>query len=284
MKVFIGDPGVDDAVALAVLAAASVDLDLVVATAGNVGVSAASTVASRLVQALGTGWEVQAARASRLLERPQRPGRDLKVHGDDGLGGEVHRLPPAPEPADLDDRALAGAEVFACGPLTAVAEAIEVGQRPARITWMGGGIEAGNTTAHAEFNAWCAPEAVDTVLVSRIPLTIVPLDVTRQVRLDREQLARWHGSTVGGILAAAYEEMIGRGDAVPHDAVAAVAWLHPGLFGWQEMTLRCETASGPSYGVLASTTAPDRLPSLVATECDVIDVTERIVAAVAALR
>ena len=284
MTVFVGDPGVDDAVALALLAAEDVDLDLVVATAGNVGVAAASTVASRLVQALGTGWEVQAARASRLLERPQRPGRDLKVHGEDGLGGQVDRLPPAPVPSELDGRALAGAEVFACGPLTAVAEAIEIGQHPARITWMGGGIEGGNTSAHAEFNAWCDPEAVDAVLASSIPLTIVPLDVTRRVRLDREHLARWRGSPVGGILAADYEAMIGRGDAVPHDAVAAVAWLHPALFGWQEMALRCATTAGPTRGMLAATTASGRVPSLVATECDVAAVTEWIVGAVATLR
>lgn len=281
MQVFVGDPGVDDAVALAVLAAQGVDLSLVVATAGNVDVGVAAEVASRVVQALETRWPVQVARRSRLVERPPREGREVKVHGDDGLGGQVHHLPAADDPPDLDAALLRGADLFACGPLTAVAEAIDAGHTPERICWMGGGLEAGNTTERAEFNAWCDPAAVDRVLTSGVPLAIVPLDITRQVQLDDRDLERWTGSAVGLVLARAYEAMVSFGEAVPHDAVAAVAWLRPDLFEWREHRLRCPMATGEERGALRP--GDGGPPSLVATTCDAVAIRELIVASVESL-
>jgi inosine-uridine nucleoside N-ribohydrolase len=47
-----------------------------------------------------------------------------------------------------------------------------------------------------------------------------------------------------------------------HDAVAAVAWIHPELFTWEPMALRCE----PSGALVP---AEDRPPVEVAVEVDV---------------
>jgi inosine-uridine nucleoside N-ribohydrolase len=284
MVVFVGDPGVDDAVAIGVLAEHGVDLELVVATAGNVDVEPAATVAARLAGALGLRCPVRAARGSRLVRRPHREGRDLKVHGDDGLGGQVDRLPSAPEAADLRHDGLAGAEVFACGPLTVVAEALDAGTVPTRITWMGGGLEGGNTTVAAEFNAWCDPEAVDQVLTSGVPVDVVPLDVTTRVHLGAVDLDRWRGSLVGSVLADAYGAMIGRGEPVPHDAVAAVAWLQPELFEWSSRPLRCDTTGTATRGALLSGDPSATSATRVAVDLDVAEVHRRIVDAIAALR
>lgn len=285
MVVFVGDPGVDDAVALGVLACHGVDLELVVATAGNVDVEPAATVAARLVAALALTGPVQAARQSALVRRPEREGRDLTVHGSDGLGGQVDRLPAAPVAGDLQPALLHHADVFACGPLTAVAEAMDAGAMPTRVTWMGGGLQRGNTTAHAEFNAWCDPAAVDRVLCSGVPVDVVPLDVTTQVHLGSNDLARWRGtSLVGTVLADAYDAMIGRGDPVPHDAVAAVAWLQPELFDWSAQPLRCDTSSTPTRGALVTGEAGSSDEVVrAATGVDASAVRDVIVRAIAAL-
>jgi inosine-uridine nucleoside N-ribohydrolase len=49
-------------------------------------------------------------------------------------------------------------------------------------------LEHGNTTAVAEFNAYADPEALDFIIGSGVPITLVPLDVTRQVALTRDKL------------------------------------------------------------------------------------------------
>jgi purine nucleosidase len=57
---------------------------------------------------------------------------------------------------------------------------------------MGGAVrERGNVTEHAEFNIFVDPEAADVVFSSGLPLTLVTLDVTHQVVLEREELKRW---------------------------------------------------------------------------------------------
>ena len=48
----------------------------------------------------------------------------------------------------------------------------------------------GNITPGAEFNFFVDPDAADAVLCSGIPITLVPLDVTRRVRLERKFLTQ----------------------------------------------------------------------------------------------
>ena len=78
--------------------------------------------------------------------------------------------------------------IVALGPLTNVARALDADaaamREIGRLIVMGGAIEApGNVTATAEFNFHVDPEAADRVLTSGMPITLVGLDVTRQVRL-----------------------------------------------------------------------------------------------------
>src|SRR2546430_2182537 len=56
---------------------------------------------------------------------------------------------------------------------------------------MGGNIAArGNTTRYAEFNAWCDPEALDTVLKAGLATELIGLDVTRQAVLAPQEVTR----------------------------------------------------------------------------------------------
>lgn len=227
------DPGID-AVALAVLVGLGAAPDLVVAVPGNVDLGTAARNAVGLVALLGMDAPVRSFSAPL---RPVPDGARGSTHGDDGLGGQVGRLPPgvAAEPLAMDD--LPGS-VLTTGALTCVAAAVEAGRPVDRLVWMGGAIEGGNITAIAEFNAWSDPAATDLVLQAVEGARIVPLDVTRQVPLVEEDLeALAAGGPIAGLLADALRA---RPKLLVHDAVAAVAWMRPDLFDWRPMTLRCE--------------------------------------------
>ena len=54
-----------------------------------------------------------------------------------------------------------------------------------------GNIEAaGNTTRFSEFNAWCDPEALATVLAAEIPTEMIGLDVTRKIVIKGNEVNR----------------------------------------------------------------------------------------------
>jgi pyrimidine-specific ribonucleoside hydrolase len=140
-----------------------------------------------------------------------------------------------------------------------------------RILWMGGSLGEGNITPEAEFNAWCAPDAADEVLRSSAAVTtVVPLDVTRRVVVDPDDLS---GGATASLLADALR---GRSAAPVHDAVAAVAWLRPDLFTWDELSLRCQTADDRRGALLTEGPGPTR----VAVDLDARTVRGLIVEAV----
>jgi purine nucleosidase len=57
------------------------------------------------------------------------------------------------------------------------------------MVWMGGAVDVpGNVTADAEFNAYVDPEAAGEVFEAGLRVDLVPLDATRQTRIDGGQL------------------------------------------------------------------------------------------------
>jgi purine nucleosidase len=127
--------------------------------------------------------------------------------------------------------------ILATGALTVVAEALNAGNPITEIVWMGGAVAGGgNMTPAAEFNAWVDPEAADPVLASDVPLFMIPLDVTRQIRLTPDDLGVMAElGEVAALAARACSHFHNQGDSmVPHDAVAVVAKLQPEHFRWEE--------------------------------------------------
>jgi len=101
--------------------------------------------------------------------------------------------------------------ILALGPLTNIAYLVQrspgAAQRLAGIIAMGGAVrDRGNVTPFAEFNIAADPEAAAVVLRSGVPLTLVPLDVTRQVAADPGWGARL--AATGGKIATASAAMI----------------------------------------------------------------------------
>lgn len=241
-SVVICDPGVDDLLALLVLTGAGSAPKAVIGTAGNVDAELAYQNAARIVALLELRCPVTKGSHHGLVG--PYPDIGVPFHGSDGLGGIGPRLPAVVRPGDPSDPLpLIGGSVLATGALTVVAEALSSGRPITDVVWMGGAVGCGgNMTPTAEFNAWLDPEACDRVLSSGLPIAMVPLDVTHMVPFTSEDLAAM--SELGQLAALAARACSHfhdqGGQMFPHDAIAAVAQLHPELFAWEDRWVRCE--------------------------------------------
>jgi pyrimidine-specific ribonucleoside hydrolase len=276
------DPGVDDAIALAVFAGRrDCELRTVVAGAGNVPAAATWRNASGLVSLLGL--DVAVGRGSSRALDGTPIVRHATSHGADGLAGLSGSLPAPPDDRPADGIPLIEGNVVATGPLTDVALALRAGQAIGQIVWMGGSLVPGAP----EFNAGTDPIAVNAVLgAGGAHLTVVPLDVTRQVVFDRAHVARWAGGPpLAGFCARLARLRFGEpGRGLLHDPVALVAALEPGLFEWVEVRLRCvEHGDGTPGTFTSASTGSARPPNArLAVAVDVDAVRARILDAVLA--
>ncbi len=243
------DPGHDDALAL-LLAAGDPRVRLlgVTTVAGNQTLDKTTRNAQRILALAGVSGVPVAAGCARPLVGELTVADD--IHGVSGLDGPdldvsyppvagVHAvelmrrlITESPEPVTL----------IATGPLTNVALLLrthpEVAGRLGRIVFMGGSTERGNTTPYGEFNIVTDPEAADIVLRSKLPLTMVGLNVTHQALATADIIAGLHalGTTLGRVsaelmtfFASTYRRSFGFADPPVHDPVA-VAWvLEPSL-------------------------------------------------------
>ncbi len=198
------DPGYDDVFAIW-LAAANPEIDLLAITtvAGNGAVEHTSFNARVACTVAGIhGVPVARGAAGPLAQMLKTADW---IHGSNALGGVV-----LPEPAmALDDReatelirdTLRGSEspvtIAATGPLTNIALVVDghpdLVERIERIIWMGGSTSRGNVSAYGEFNASTDPEALDLVLRSGIPFTMVGLNISHQALIKREVRSRIRG-------------------------------------------------------------------------------------------
>lgn len=227
---------VDDALALAVLLGhpAEVELDAVVTVYGDTVLRA--RLAQRYARLAGRSIPVHAGEAA------TRSGRDVWWAGHEGtLHANLDEEPVEPEPGvDALMRIVLGSpgevDVVAVGPLTDIAAAID--RDPAfgsavRGLWiMGGGFGIGR----AEHNIRSDVDAARIVFAAGIPTTVAGLEVTERLTVDQAQLTRIADS---GPLGAALQRDIHqwwefRRETwnVPHDPVAVLALLQPGLFGF----------------------------------------------------
>ena len=280
------DPGIDDALAI-VLALRSPELrvELMTTVAGNAGLRAATDNARRLLALLDPDPPPALVRgAARPLRG--RLGTAPDVHGDDGLAGlsdlrdRRGRLlypasrGPMPSGEDAGDSIAAKARehgealtIVALGPLTNIARALEADERAmrkvGRLIVMGGAIEVpGNVTAVAEFNIHVDPVAADRVFASGMRITLVALDVTRQVRL------RWpvvrdalHGdrSPLARALRHFTRAWSSSEDGMPlHDPLATALAIDPGLVRTRPLPVRVETAGLHTRGMSVADRRPYR--------------------------
>jgi purine nucleosidase len=174
------------------------------------------------------------------------PGETTPLSGKDvwwaGIEGAAYDalppLPPAPAgPPSPGVRLLLdaepGAELLAIGPLTSVAVALDAGLDVASITIMGGDLA---DPAAPEHNLASDHVAARRVLGSGLPVTLVGIDITRQVRFGEAEVARFAAAgPLGAVLATEMRAWMRRFDEdfeVPHDPLTALTLLEPDLFAF----------------------------------------------------
>lgn len=266
------DTGVDDALAL-ILALRSPELEVIgISTvAGNTTVENSTRNTLLVLERLEAPEIPVAQGAAQPLVRPLRTA--AQVHGADGLGNATAVYPPPRrEPARLTGEEMilemlrrfpGELTIIATGPQTNLARALardrETFRRVGEIVIMGGAIRVpGNSTAVAEFNFYADPEAAAHVLASGVPIRLLPLDVTEQARVERNdfrRLAQERDSSVFQFVReftvvyfTLHAQALGFNGGYLHDPMAVASVIDPSLIQWEEMHVEIETAGELTAG------------------------------------
>ena len=244
------DPGIDDAVALAIaLFDPRVEVLAVTAVAGNVPAEQATANAQAIVSFLDPPRLPRLGAAS---VEPLLPPRPASVHGPDGLGGlelprvSLHGGHPSEkviwETIKAHPREVT---ILALGPLTNLSRVLKrdpgIAELIGAVVACGGTIHAaGNATAAADFNFYCDPVAARHVVREPVTKTLVPLETTAQAVYEFDLLDRLPreftraGKILRPMLAHAFRaqrQLLGSEGIRLHDVAALVAVTNPELFG-----------------------------------------------------
>ncbi|MDQ0087550.1 non-specific riboncleoside hydrolase [Paenibacillus anaericanus] len=196
------DPGIDDAVALAIaLFNEKLDVRLITTVGGNVGLDKVTINALRLLKFFNKNVPVALGADRPLIKEPIDAS---DIHGSTGMDGFDFEEPT--EDLVLKENAVNAMyrvimdskepiTLVPIGPLTNIALLLkmypEVKENIAEIVLMGGSTGRGNAGVMAEFNIYADPEAAKIVFQSNLPLVMVGLDVGLKALVypeDSEQL------------------------------------------------------------------------------------------------
>ena len=258
------DPGIDDCLAL-LLALQSPELDVrgITITYGNTVVENAYRNTVEIIRKVKRQVRVPLGiGARRPLKRQLQVADD--THGPSGLG--YADVPPAgvildyvrplervldaqPEPVTL----------VTLGPVTSLALVLRanpdlIRKKVARHVAMIGNVEAaGNQTRFSEFNAWCDPEALATVLAAEIPTEMIGLDVTRKVIMKGNEVERLaqHSPWLYDALrfyVEFHKKQEGLDGAVINDVLAIAYLLQPDVLTFSDLRISVDLDDGQRRG------------------------------------
>ena len=276
-KVIIdSDMGTDDAVALCMaLFDDRLDILALTATEGCVTADQATRNLQAVVGMLDPDRHPRLGAATSTENAPAV--NTTYLYGEDGLGNagfevsELQHMMPAEKLIVDCVRSNPGDVTIIClGPYTNLARAFRrdpnVAEMVDRIVMTGGSIQGiGNITQAAEFNCYFDPQSAQEVFASRTTKTLIPLDVTRQVKFGLDLLEKLPerfcrvGEFLRQILPFAfrsYRQNLGQEDINLNDAVGVLAVLEPQLFEFEAMAAQVETEGLLTRGV----TVFDRRP------------------------
>jgi inosine-uridine nucleoside N-ribohydrolase len=195
--IIVADPGIDGAFAIAVaLLDPTLEILGLAATAGNVPADQATRNLLILLE------EFDPPRWPRIGAAPavDYGTNGSRMHGPEGLGPisapnvRLHQTYASDRLLiDLIREQPGEVAVLVLGPTTVLARAFdrdpELPKLIQRVICVGGcWHEPGNATAVAEFHFYCDPLSARRLLQSRIPLTLLPLDVTRKALFSPSEL------------------------------------------------------------------------------------------------
>jgi inosine-uridine nucleoside N-ribohydrolase len=265
--IVVSDLGIDGAFAVA-LALHDPTLELlgIAPSPGNVSAEQATRNAQVLVEQIDPPrWP---RLGSALPVQYERDGTAL--HGPDGLGGvgfpcaQLHHQHPADKLlADIVRQNPGEAALVILGPATTLARALdrdpEMLTLLERILLVGGTWrEPGDASAVAEFHFFCDPLAARQVLRCGAPVTLLPLDVTRQLLFSPTDLIHLPGSEsrTGRFLSqiaphaiAPSASLHGVEGCFLQDILGIVALSHPGAITTRPVAVDVETAGELTRGM-----------------------------------
>lgn len=182
------DPGIDDAVALAIaLYSNEIEVKLITTVAGNVGLDYVTQNALKLLQFFNKDVPVAKGLDAPLIKERINAGA---IHGETGMEGYTFK-----EPTDrlllkehavnaMRETILTSQEpitIIAIGPLTNIAMLLkmypETKAKMKEIIFMGGSLTRGNSGVMSEYNIDFDPEAAKIVFDSGVPIVMVGLDL-----------------------------------------------------------------------------------------------------------
>lgn len=262
------DPGIADAIAVC-FALFHTEIELVGLTACE-GVADARQVNRNLESVI------------HLLDPPKRPRMGLAsacdsapvdtgaaLDGPDGLANlglniELQRSASAEKViAEAVRNHPHDVTLLCLGPLTNVAALLQhhphLEESINRIVIVGGSVKGiGNVTPCAEFNMYFDPEAAQRVLKSATTKSMVPLDVSAEVRFDLSFLDKLPiaSSRAGHFLRQSlptlyrsFRQHHAMEEIFLHGLVGMMACIHPNFFQWEVMACDVETNDGLTRGM-----------------------------------
>ena len=250
------DPGIDDAVAIAMaLFDPRLEVLAITAAAGSVEASQATSNVTGIVGQLDPPRYPRIGKATPADSPPV--GDDNLLHGPDGLGGlnfepsgRQHQTPSEKVISELVHQHPNSITLVCLGPLTNLARLCQ--RDPNAIPLInnlvisGGSVNyPGNASPIAEHNMFYDPQSADLIFESATTKSLVPLDVTAKVQFGVELLDRLPARFTR---TGSFSKVIRSGCAstscqelIPlYDPTALMAVLEPELFQWSSMRGRVE--------------------------------------------
>lgn len=262
------DPGIDDAIAIALAIANEDKLDIlgITTVTGNQSIEKVTNNALKLVSFLNRDIKV-AKGVDRPLIREKRVAED--IHGKTGMGNyelpeTKYQIVKENAVEFLRNTILSSNEkitLVVIGPQTNIALLLkvfpEVKENIEQIVMMGGAINGGNVTQTGEFNIWADPEAAKIVFSSNIKIVMNGLDVTHNTGLykdDVKALVESEGrvsNMCGQILDFYFQrEQVKDATFAPiHDASAIMYLIHPEIYKFKHMCIDIDCSEGLNRGM-----------------------------------
>jgi len=294
------DPGIDDTIALCMaLFDPRLDVLAINAVAGTVEAEQATNNVAAIINMLDPPRYPRIGKATPAENASITD--DQFLNGSDGLAeshfepsGRQHLQPSEKVMVDLIQQHPNQITILCLGPLTNLARLVR--WEPNILTLIdqivisGGSVKhAGNATTMAERNIHYDPSSAQTVFNSATTKSLVPLDVTEEIRFGVELLDRLPspGTHVGSLLRKllpfafrSAHQKLGE-ELIPlYDPTALMSILEPDLFSWEPMAGRVETKGELTRGMTVFDQRLRRSWPInmdVASEVDTLEIKEAII-------
>lgn len=270
--IILTDPGQDQAAAIMMMLGLPEHFEVLglVATAGNIDLSYTLENTLKLIELTGRlDVPVYAGCPSPIrrelviadhvhgptgMDGPELPKPSIKPSSKSGVDFIIETIRNAP-PKTIT--------ITSLSPLTNLALALllapDIALRIQEVVAMAGAyFEGGNITPTAEFNAYVDPEAVERVLNAGMKLTLLPLDVTHQMRSTRQRLDDMKNTgTKSGIalsemltFSEAFDLKKYQWDGAPlHAPCVPLFVLEPEMFSGRQINVSVELSSPLTMGM-----------------------------------